>query len=487
MNLPPGDDQNSLRTDLDAIDAFWYEKLKAIEGGESQITMYTGSKERSMNERKKFLGGEVSNPTFDYPNIQIEALDQAENQLLQLKNELLSNEQNEVIQKVYLWKINERIGSVRMIKVTKEIELLVAQDSNPDDPVLQNKLRRFQRYTEYLHGKPSVDVFAYSVNSLRGPVIESQDTIDPLYKTVAQEFLDLVPEWKQSYQQPEQLTDEILDHARGVTRSQVGHIINIDNPKDVYDPEDIKSIFENSLHKMGAVGWTVVLHPVQRFMSINQTKKEVRIPAHTSQGYTHERLQALIAHELGTHVQRRLNGERSKLALLSTGLDRYSAGEEGVATVREQSISGDFSTDRWLERHLAIGMTVGLDGVKRDFREIFEIMWRYYYLDLRRNGRDHTEALSIARNKSYDRCVRTFRGTGGGSKGYCYTKDIDYAEGNIGVWSLIGKKPDEMMKFSLGKYDPTNERHLWVLSQLGITDDDLAELDQGVDGVEKSE
>lgn len=56
--------------------------------------------------------------------------------------------------------------------------------------------------------------------------------------------------------------------------------------------------------------------------------------------------------------------------------------------------------------------------------------------------------------------------------------DCAIAEGNIGVWNVVGKNPEEMMRFSVGKYDPTNPRHLWILDQLGITDADLKKLGQ---------
>lgn len=486
MDPKQTDDMNIPAEDLAAVDSYWHGKLKSIDGGGSEITLYTGSKEHSLRERTKFLSTETGNPVLDYPNIKIDDLNESEVRLTALKEELLAQEKNEAIQKAYLWKLNERIASLRMTRTTKEIEELASSGSDNPNPLLKNKLKRFQKYTEYLHGKPSKDIFAYSVNLLRNQVTESLEAGDVDYRNVAREFLTMIPEWKGSYEKPHPITQDTIDHVREETSEELGHLLHFDNPKDSYAPEDVQLIFENILQRMEAAGWTVVLHPVQRFMSINQKKKVVSIPAVTSQDYTHKRLQALIAHELGTHVQRRLNGERSKFLLLSTGFDRYLAGEEGVATVREQAISGDFSTERWLERHVAIGMTLGLDGTKRDFREIFEVMWRYYYLDLRRGGESHDNALIISRNKSYDRCVRTFRGTDGNSRGYCYTKDIDYAEGNIGVWDLVGKKPDELLRFSMGKYDPMNERHVWILSQLGITDLDLRVLELDDDSQEKT-
>jgi hypothetical protein len=72
--------------------------------------------------------------------------------------------------------------------------------------------------------------------------------------------------------------------------------------------------------------------------------------------------------------------------------------------------------------------------------------------------------------------VRTFRGSDCKTAGACFTKDIIYREGNMGVWDLVKTNPEEMKQFNIGKYDPTNKRHMWVLAKLGITDSDLASL-----------
>ena len=62
--------------------------------------------------------------------------------------------------------------------------------------------------------------------------------------------------------------------------------------------------------------------------------------------------------------------------------------------------------------------------------------------------------------------------------GTVFTKDIVYREGNIGVWELIRTSPNEMKRFNVGKFDPTNPRHLWILTELGITENDLKGLEQ---------
>lgn len=197
-----------------------------------------------------------------------------------------------------------------------------------------------------------------------------------------------------------------------------------------------------------------------------------------SRSLVKDKVTGLIVHEVGTHVARRINGERSRLKLLSIGLDRYEPGDEGVATMREQALSQKVDDFSGLDGHLAIGLALGLDGQPRDFRQVNEILGKYYLIRNLLSGKTFTEAQEKANNSAWSRSVRTFRGTDCKTPGVCFTKDIIYRQGNIGAWEIIKKKPDEMARFNIGKYDPSNSRHLWILEQLGITDTDLATLEE---------
>jgi hypothetical protein len=91
---------------------------------------------------------------------------------------------------------------------------------------------------------------------------------------------------------------------------------------------------------------------------------------------------------------------------------------------------------------------------------------------------DELSAQKKATNSAWSVTVRAFRGTDSKTPGACFTKDIIYREGNIAIWETLHKNLPEMQRWNVGKYDPSNPRHLWVLDQLGITDADLKNLDQ---------
>ena len=203
---------------------------------------------------------------------------------------------------------------------------------------------------------------------------------------------------------------------------------------------------------------------------VAQEFKEVRVPSTeniTRRKMSRNRLAGLVAHEIHTHVARRVNGERSKLMLLGFGLDRYVKGEEGVATYKEQQITGakEFAG---VPYYLAIAAAKGFDGVPRDFRDTFEFMKLYY------SGK----GVNDPNTSAWNTCVRIFRGTTCETPGAVFTKDLAYLAGNREVWTLVKNDENVVQKFSVGKYDPSREDHVAFLLQLGITEDDLAEVEK---------
>jgi hypothetical protein len=190
---------------------------------------------------------------------------------------------------------------------------------------------------------------------------------------------------------------------------------------------------------------------------------------------TYKELRGHMMHEVGRHIYARMKGERSKLKLLGYGLDRSEKAEEGMATMYVQVMRGNIVDFAGLDGYLAVSLVHGLDGHPRDFRELYPFFENYYVLKRFRDGKEIASLKVEAQKDAWERCVRTFRGADCAWVGICNTKDMIYREGNMEVWNVIQRNPNEMIRFSIGKYDPSNDRHLWILNLLGINEDDLAE------------
>ncbi len=425
----------------EALDDKWYERFSAC-GSFADYEYLGGDKSTREKQKSAFVRGECENPTLDYPELEKLDITRKEEELLQLKRDILEQETNETIKQVYRWKINEKIAELRMLREAK----------NGND-------KRFLRYSEFIYGKPEKQIYDYTINQIRRSIDEKINDPNENVRMAAQRLRDEIIDFSQSEQSE-------IEELKGFMRSSDSK----EFADTEYTAEEIKSAFEQELKKYELSGWTVAIVENGTAINVSQENKKVNIPS--DRKIKEKKLRALIEHEIGTHVLRRERGEKSKLKLLGLGLDRYIKGEEGVATFEEQKILGA-NEFFGFEGHLAIALAMGMDGKKRDFRKVYEILKDYNFIN---SKKEESETMKQAEDSAWKRCVRTFRGTTCETPGVCFTRDIVYREGNIGIWFIVKNGTKEIRRFKIGKYDPTNPRHIWILEQLGITDRDLEEL-----------
>lgn len=440
-----------------SLDGHLYHEFSKVASFEAYEYL-DGNKKYREEQKRQFLAGEIENPILDYPNIDLDKIDHFENSLIDQKRNLLTSETNEVIKQAYRWRINEKIAEARMLKA-----------------VAVGNMHRFKKYSEYIYGKPSEEIFAYTINSIADKAQNCISSDDSDLSQSALNLINVLPKLQkpQITELPDKAT---VSFAKQETEKELGDLIDIPEELKRLDAEQIQEAFNEAINKVGDNNWKVIIdnNTNKTAVTVSQEKMQVNIPA--ERNVTRSKLCGLILHEIGTHVARRINGERSKLKLLGLGLDRYD--DEGIATMREQVYAGKVDDFRGIDGLLAIGLANGTDGQPRDFRQVYTILEKYYLFNSLRTGKDLTEASEKASNTAWKRTVRTFRGTGCKTPGTCFTKDIIYRNGNIGVWDVIKNNPEEMMRFNVGKYDPANPRHIWILEQLGISDQDLTDLDK---------
>lgn len=390
--------------------------------------------------KQAFLKGEVDNPQLDYPKLESFNIEEREKKLVELKQEILAHEQNEVIQKVYRAKINEMLAQLRMLKAAKE-----------------GNDRTFKRYSEFIYGTPAPEHMGYVSSVFKTRAEKVLASGDDEQKAAARRILN------------------VLQNTAAHESDMVGPEILIDK-EDVSVPvqsmgEIVHEVWQE-LQNKGVYDWDVALTPNTAF-SASQETKTINIPEKTADKiaagkFSSQQLAGLIAHEVRTHAVRRARGERSKLRLLGIGLDRYLAGEEGVATYREQQVEGT-SEFAGLGHYFNIGIATGFfDGEPRDFRKTFELVRDYKIMTMKKSD----ERYNKASDSAWTSCVRIFRGTTCATPGAVFTKDLAYM-GNREIWTLVSKNSDAVMTFDLGKFDPTRKDHIAVLSQLGILDNEL--------------
>lgn len=435
------------------IDQDVYEKYKSI--SIDTATLRKPNQELVDEQKKAFLSQEIESPHFVYENIDLEKIDIANQGLLDLKKELKNSPNNKEISQAYIWKINEKLARIRMFK-----ELQLMQDDPSGDHV-----NRYKRYIEFIYGKPEKDIFFDILK-----VIQRKINILDI-----QNFSE---EQKDSFSYISNLVSVGLESE---VETKDFDILRPNDPKEcgevVKDIDVIKKYFEEALENIGVQDeWSVVESKTARSsMAVQPKSKKVILPNQEQlslrsqdRQFTPEMIQGLIAHEINTHVLRKVRAEKGRFNLLEIGLDRFEEGEEGLATYREHQETGvvDFAG---LENYFTAGLAYGLDGEQqRDFTGVFEVLKHYYTVfDKPENAED----------LAWKRCMRLFKGTPGNVKGLVFLKDIIYRKGNIATYELMKKDYSEKIDLDIGKYNPTNQRHISLLIKLGILDSDLENLD----------
>lgn len=466
----------SLPATTECLDKKWFAEFAEIGGFQPHSLLEVSSKARE-SQKAAFLTGEILNPSFSYEKLDAGELVVSEKVLLDLKQRIKTEEENPTVKQLYLWKINEKIAEARMLQAT-----------------LSGNMRNFARYNRFIYGNPDKAVFTHTLTSLTQELGEAKQSPDIDLQKAAIELeavlpkVDLAENENEITPPPENVFLALRESVRGEFENLIGLT---DAEKKKYSSEDLKQIFEEALREIGIEqGWEVMVDKAKVVIGVDSAESQIGIPPEKI--YLLRRVKNLLVHEIGIHVKRNLEGGKSKLKLLSLGLDRYTRGEEGIATLTGNLAENpkEFGGYEMLDRQLAIGLGVGIDGKKRDFRGAFEIMQKYYFFQEMQNcanlknpekqAERKAKALTKSCDKAWLRCYRSFRGSDCETPGVCFAKDIAYAEGNIATWYLLGKNQELLGKLTLGKFDQTNPRHLKALVALeigGITEADLAALE----------
>ncbi|MBP9749225.1 MAG: DUF1704 domain-containing protein [Candidatus Pacebacteria bacterium] len=395
-----------------------------------------------------FLAGDVLEPWLYYHDIDLERIDEQLGDVSAL-TAVVELFEDTLVRAPYLEKLR---------KIREKFELIRAARVGDDAAVLDASLR--------LYGDPQEDMFQYALDHVRrclsrvaqeyGEHLLIQPLIEALKPAVAGQVQGIYP-W----------SDIQLPTPRTYAR------------EESLTSSDVLRLVYAAFEQYGITGWSAVVDAPGERMTFNTNHElaTIFIPSDEDlsvrrYALSHERVEAIIAHEVGVHVRRRVEGEKSPLRLLGFGLAGYLRAEEGIATYAEQVRDGARHFAGILG-YLSVGWARGIDGTPRTFRGLFDMLYPYLVLASLEHALAYDEkVVDVAKlceknkRRAWARCVRTFRGTTGATPGACFTKDIVYLEGNIAIWRLVQDDPTRVDTFHLGKYDPTNEEHVRLLREL---------------------
>lgn len=436
------------------LDADYWQQLMAC--GSIPFDKLWASPRHYQQEYRRFKAQTTYNPKFQYPLLIEKELRFIEKKLLLFLDTIPvdpastitpTTTPHDVIAWLYARKAQEHINKIRLLITT-----------------VTGNMADFKKYTSAIYGQPTPALFYYTLRQIQKRIETSLESDNPPFQRSAAALAEHLP----PPTSPSELrfpSDEVIAQARSIAAQEFSQLLDQAPPDTLLNAEKLRNFFTQCLQKTTSENWKTVLDENFPNISISTQKRLIRIPP--NRRVTAKKALALALHEVGTHVARRINGEQSSLRLLSLGLDNYLTSEEGIATMREQTIlkNTDF---RGESHYLAIGLVWEANRQPRDFRTVYTIMKTYFIWHLTQRNYQPKLSEKTAEELAWKTCLRIFRGTNGQTPGACLTKEIIYRQGNSAIWQLIEHNPSAALTFNLGKYDPTNPNHLLALKILGI-------------------
>lgn len=446
----------------DPIDEKWYRRLKQIMlvvGETFEILMPPA--ERLEADYQRFLSsGHVSVPRLRPELPEKELLVRYQADLSQLKNEV-ADEKLGPVRKLYMARIDETVLNTRLV--------LAAAEGNDAE---------FTEANKKIYYGPDKVIFAAGCAWIRNEAAKTKDS-NPNCKKSCDDVLRLVPDvdGDVSILAPEERTFQQVKHLH--TQPE-GYLEQLFDGTSVWNESNYTAANGDAVVRqvIKNVGSDFDLQKsVHGLWSVLQSSSTVVRPPSFS--LDKNAFMGIVAHEVGSHLLESTNGSKSKLRLLETGLDRYEAGNEGRAFLREQIMYDSFdeyifqpewypSKASWEYRvaiHLVISLATGLYEDRRyGFQELYElvaVLFRFW-----------TESRGIGMNENlisrgaWNMVIRALKGTDG--TGGAYLKDIVYLEGNIRCWQVAKDCPEMIMYGDTGKFDIANHEHVMMLGELGI-------------------
>lgn len=418
------------------FDSHWYARISCA----APIPTLYPDHSNFDGQKIGFLSDQIENPDLVYIGIEPTILASRINHFQELQRDILSSEKNPVVRELYLDRITQELDRVHLYQA-----------------VLHEDIDQFAEATANVFGLPQKIIWQDILTRLQTRKNYSASKTPELYQ--------IIEHYQSHHKTPDNRIIQIPQQP-GINNLQselfnLFPFLQLANTLEELDAHQIVSILNKALSNIGAEGWTSEISNGSRTaICVMNRKKTVQVPK--TRKIPSLVIGKLIAHEICTHVYRSTVAEHSPLQLLRYGLEHYLMAEEGLATATEQILSGKWKDFSGEDKYFAIGLVQGLDGTKRDFRAIYEIMKEYYFLKF------PSKDSAALKEKAWKLCVRIFRGTPSNQKGVCYTKDIIYREGNIKIWQLLIENPAMYPHLFLGKYDPTNSTHIAALKELRL-------------------
>jgi hypothetical protein len=479
------------------------------EMGFQSYSVLGGEKAQRTSQKNAFLAGSSCLPQLDYPELfstNFDGMIRSLDDILDRSGEAVSPEAHDAI-----WNSTAyRMAELHLMKSYKQI--LINRTLLPRTRFQQLVLHT-QDQNEQLYGRPEQSV-DQAIHAEIWTQIHTKEFEGDIAATLLADITHgteliiddhhvLVPPFEQGgeVRLPE-IPSELLKVLKDLMYEKNGDLYQMiqeywdkeisDRPEDTryFTNEEVATIFERAVEMRdpeGASGVRVIRN--EQSTALSWETPEMAVSVGMMRSYktnpiaSPESMFAKVCHEFVVHGGRAIEGGKSDIPVLGTGLFEeadpgemtdYLSFEEGLAGFIEHAIDGE--QREWvvfdMERTLALSLAYkGLN-----FRQVSETLWRVRALMQAKNGVPLTQMdVDKARAAAYDSTVRIFRGTptemertkpDGTHIILTYNKDLAYLKGKLQMiefWSRYknsSELPEIMDCIFSAKIDPLNHRML---------------------------
>jgi hypothetical protein len=353
-----------------------------------------------------FLAGKVTNPVYEYPKLDAGLIDDTLDAFYGAMGK--TEDPSERVA------LAGRLAGVAI--ANSSLMLQVA----PSHSMRWYSGQELVRNTEARYGEIRPELF-WPVLAERLAIVEGFEPGNLHAEMTKQRLLELVPAVPEGTETCDVLDKELLDAIRPAVLAHVQPLLDVIPEEGKFTSDEITTFANQAIDAVGLRerGWTVVQKQTTKLFSVNSARKEIIVP-NPSQDFTKSAadLRRLFPHEIGIH------------AMKETVLDDEF--EEGLGLLVEAVVSGKtdgIAVNRAKNRYLHAGLAMGVDGILRNARQVFEVTWRLEAMKLAKNGIITPEIEAKAKSTMHAHIDNGFRGTDHRLPGVAYIKLKIYLEG----------------------------------------------------------
>ncbi len=380
-------------------------------------------------------------PTLYYPMIPLDEVQHRITGFEQLQKEIDTQESNAIVRALYTEAIWENLTLLHQCEAT----------------ALRDQGAVWRGHLD-LYGKPETQEMMIALQPFCSMLLRAQqhEQAGPL----AQGLLAQFRSWGLS---PEELAAihpliPKLEAAEAKLQAQ---------EKQTFSHEVVRRFFQDVFAKeYHTTEWHVAIAPARDYTYVDIDSRTVFLPPRS---LTVDKVRDLLAEEIEVHAYRSMSGQRSPLALLSSGLAKYKTTEEGLANHYVQQVSlqmhGKSKSKSWIST-LCIGLACGVMTPQHSFIELCDFLEKAFLANRLYTEGDETreEMLAEARDEAWTRVARIFRGIPNlNEKGICSLRDRIYLQGYMDVLHYLEQREEQ--RLFVGK---TKIEDLDMLAELNI-------------------